>query len=228
MQATSLSEPVDVFDGLFSPPAGPLPGGLKRVLVPKNRQLFFAGARFNGIYLIVEGSVKIFRVSADGKEKVIDLLQRGDCLGEVAMLLGIPYDVSAQTVTDAVLVHIPEAMMADLISDSSALVRRLLATMSRRVHGLICDVEASSFKSGHQRVADFIISLLPPGVCGGSEAQVRLPAKKLDLASRLDLSPQHFSRILQDLRKQGLIGVDGQVVSVPSVDRLRRGRMSFD
>lgn len=179
------------------------------------------------MYIVVEGAVKISKVSVDGQEKVIDILKKGDCLGETSMFLGIPYNVTAQAVVDSVVLHLPENLLSGLIEDSPALVRKLLGLMSRRIHCLMLDIESSNFKLGHERVADFILAQLPANAGNCKEMAIRLPLKKVDVASRLNLSPQHLSRILQDLRKKGLIAVDGQIVRVPSVERLRNGRMKF-
>lgn len=227
MPTISVREQFDLFDQVFSLKSGYPHEELKRLRIARNETIFFSGEQPSGMYVVVEGAVKISKISADGQEKVIDILKRGDSLGEASMFLGIPCNVTAQAVVDSVVLHLPEKVVSGLIEDSPALVRKLLGLMSRRIHCLMLDIESSNFKQGHERVADFILAQLPAAAGSGEDMAIRLPLKKIDLASRLDLTPQHFSRILQDLRKKGLIAVDGQVVRVPSVERLRNGRMRF-
>ncbi len=227
MPTISVREPADLFEQLFALKSSQAHDGLKRLRIARNETIFFSGEQPSGMYVVVEGAVKISKVSADGQEKVIDVLRSGDSLGEAAMFLGIPCNVTAQAVVDSEVLHLPEKVVSGLIEDSPALVRKLLGLMSRRIHCLMLDIESSNFKPGHERVADFILAQLPAVAGNGEEMAIRLPLKKIDLASRLDLTPQHFSRILQDLRRKGLIAVDGQVVRVPSVERLRNGRMRF-
>lgn len=223
----SVREQFDLFDQVFSLKSGSPHEELKRQRIARNETIFFSGELPSGMYVVVEGAVKISKISADGQEKVIDILKSGDSLGEAAMFLGIPCNVTAQAVVDSVVLHLPEKVVSGLIENSPALVRKLLGLMSRRIHCLMLDIESSNFKHGHERVADFILAQLPTAAGSGEDMAIRLPLKKIDLASRLDLTPQHFSRILQDLRKKGLIAVDGQIVRVPSVERLRNGRMRF-
>lgn len=223
----SVREQFELFDQVFSLKSACPHEELKRLRIARNETIFFSGEPPSGMYVVVEGVVKISKISADGQEKVIDILKRGDSLGEASLFLGIPCNVTAQAVVDSVVLYLPEKVVSGLIKDSPALVRRLLGLMSRRIHCLILDIESLNFKGGHERVADFILAQLPASAENAEDMAIRLPLKKIDLASRLDLTPQHFSRILQDLRKKGLIAVDGQVVHVPSVERLRNGRMKF-
>jgi CRP/FNR family transcriptional regulator, dissimilatory nitrate respiration regulator len=99
--------------------------------------------------------------------------------------------------------------------------RQLLGGLSRRLHGLVGDVEAYSLRSGAQRVIGYLlrdVQVLEPQ---GNQGEVTLPIGKGVIASRLNLTPQHFSRILHELMAQGLIAVDGRKVLISDVERLR-------
>jgi len=50
-----------------------------------------------------------------------------------------------------------------------------------------------------------------------------LSASKAEIASQLNLTPEHFSRILHELQQAALLQVDGRKITVPSPDRLTRG-----
>ena len=95
----------------------------------------------------------------------------------------------------------------------------MLAGLSRRLHGLIQDVNAYSLDNGTQRVIGYLLK----------EAQrdgeaVSLPASKAVVASRLNVTPEHFSRILHDLSEQGLVKVRGRAITIPDLARLRDHR----
>lgn len=192
----------------------------------RNRYVFHSGEPVQGLYLLVDGLVKVSRISCSGHEKVIDIAAQGDFLGEVPVLLKRNYDITAQVVSDAVLLYLPAPIVFSLLREYPPVARRLLGGMARKVHGLIQDIE-SNFKAGHERVADFLLSHAAGVSVQGEALCVALPIKKIDLASRLGLTPQHFSRILQDLRKKGLIVVDGHVIHVPSVKNLKNGGLRF-
>ncbi len=200
--------------------------GISRQQVLRNRYVFHTGDPASGLYLMLEGLVKVVKVSSAGSEKVIHIAARGDFLAEVPVLLEQAYDTTAQAASDSVLLYIPKQAVFELLQESPVVFRRLLGGMARKVHCLLLDIE-SNFKAGHERVADFLLShaedISPPEAA----LSIALPIKKTDLASWLGLTPQHFSRILQDLRQKGLIVVDGPVIHVPSVENLKNGWLRF-
>jgi len=91
--------------------------------------------------------------------------------------------------------------------------------LSRRLHGLVSDVEAYSLRSGAQRVIGYLLRDVQVSDAAGGE--VTLPISKGVIASRLNLTPQHFSRILHELTAQGLIAVQGRTVRITDLARLR-------
>lgn len=200
--------------------------GIGRQFVLRNRYVFHAGNPAQGLYLVIDGLVKVFKVSRAGNEKIIHVAARGDFLAEVPVLLQRGYDTTAQAAADALMFYIPEPAVFALLGESPLLFRHLLGGMARKVHGLIQDIE-SNFKAGHERVADFLLSHAAELSPQQESLRIVLPIKKTDLASWLGLTPQHLSRILQDMRQKGLIEVDGPAIHVPSVEKLKKGWLRF-
>jgi CRP-like cAMP-binding protein len=93
----------------------------------------------------------------------------------------------------------------------------MLAGLSIRLHGLINDVEAYSLRSSAQRVIGFLLSQGAEDGLGN----VTLPAAKAVIASRLNITPETFSRILHDLGAAGLIHVDGKTITVTDWEKLQ-------
>ena len=86
----------------------------------------------------------------------------------------------------------------------------------------IREIASSALCSGTERIISFILGELPASANG--PMTLTLPAKKRIIASRLDLTHEHFSRILHDLVAARLIVVQGAKVTVPDVRRLRAYR----
>jgi CRP-like cAMP-binding protein len=97
----------------------------------------------------------------------------------------------------------------------------MLAGLSRRLHGLIADVESYSLQSGTQRVIGYLLRQDEDQAATHSAYAVTLPTSKAVVASRLNLTPEHFSRILHDLADDALISVDGREVKILDVAKLR-------
>jgi CRP-like cAMP-binding protein len=187
-----------------------------QVHAPKGHTLFHRGDPCDGLHLVVYGRVKLAFVSAVGSEKVVEIIGPGHSFGEAVMFMNKPYAVTAQTLEDSFLIHVGKHGILHELDHIPRFALKMLGGLSRRLHSLICDVEAYSTASGTQRVIGY---LLKENLNDGE--QVTLNASKLVVASRLNLTPEHFSRILHDLSEQKLIEVHGRGITILSVERLR-------
>lgn len=188
----------------------------REVHASKGDTLFNRGDPCHGFHLVVYGRIKLAFVSAAGAEKVIEIIGPGHSFGEAVMFMDKPYAVTSQALEDSLLIHVAKEGVLQEIAHTPRFAQKMLAGLSRRLHSLVCDVEAYSMASGTQRVIGY---LLKENLDDGD--QVTLNASKIVVASRLNLTPEHFSRILHDLTEQQLISVQGRAITVLSVDRLR-------
>ena len=196
-------------------------GGTRRIYATKGDMLFTRGDRCEGFHVILYGQVKLFVTSPQGSEKVIELMGPGVSFGEAILFMDMPYVISAQALKDSLLLHVSKSMVFAEIERDPRFARRLLAGMSRKLHQLVRDVEAYSLRSGLERVIGYL--LRDDDLLDGSarSTSVTLPANKMIVASRLNLTPEYFSRILHELADAGLIVMEGRSVSVPDIERLR-------
>ena len=184
--------------------------------VPRGETIFRQGDPCSGFHTVIYGRVKLAFSSPQGSEKVVEIIGPGNSFGEALMFMDKAYIVSAQALVDTMLLHVAKGAVMEELERSPHFARKMLAGLSRRLHGLICDVEAYSLNSGTQRVIGYLLK--EPQQDG---EEVVLHASKAIVASRLNLTPEHFSRILHDLTEQGLIEVHGRGITIRSVDRLR-------
>jgi CRP-like cAMP-binding protein len=109
------------------------------------------------------------------------------------------------------------------IASDPHLARVMLASLSRRLVGLIQDVEAYSLRSGMQRVIGYLLRDVDEHAeqPEGEPVRITLDANKGVIASRLNLTPEHFSRILGELSHEGAIAVKGAEITILDPCRLR-------
>jgi CRP-like cAMP-binding protein len=185
--------------------------------VARGEIIFHRGDPCVGFHTVVYGQVKLAFTSPQGTEKVIEIIGPGHSFGEALMFMEKPYIVSAQALADSLLLHVGKSAVFGGIERDPKFARKMLAGLSRRLHGLICDVEAYSLNSGTQRVIGYLLK----GDDLQDGDQFRLDVSKTVLASRLNLTPEHFSRILHDLSAQKLIAVNGRDITIQDIQRLR-------
>ena len=183
--------------------------------------LFHKGDPCAGFHLVIYGHVKLAFTSASGGEKVVELVGPGQSFGEALMFMERPYVVYAQALADTLLLHIAKAVVFEEIEREPGFARKMIAGLSRRLHGLVSDLESYTLHSGTQRVIGYLLRAEPDNETAGVPAQLKLPTSKGIIASRLNLTPEHFSRILHELTEAGLIAVDGRNVTIPDLGRLR-------
>lgn len=188
--------------------------------VPRGRRLFGPGDPCDGMYALISGGVKLAVAIPPHGEKVIALLGPGATFGETALFLDAPHAMSAETLRDSRLLHVPAASVLDGIQHDPTFARHMLAALSRRVRNLVADMRRTAADSGTQRTVAFLLGQIAADAADGS-ATFTLPAKKRVIASRLNLTGEHFSRILHDLVSARLIRVEGPAVTVENVQALR-------
>ncbi len=196
--------------------------GTRRVYVQKGELLFRRGEPCEGFWIVLYGNVKLLVTSPQGMEKVIEIVGPGLTFGEAIMFVDMPYVVSAQALADSLLLHVSKRTVFSELEQNPAFARKMLAGLSRRLHGLIRDVESYSMRSGTERVIGYLMrNDIADDGSESNQATVTLPASKVTIASRLNLTPEHFSRILHDLAAAGLIEVNGKSIRVADLQRLR-------
>ena len=167
--------------------------------------VFRYGEPCEAFHLCVMGQIKLFVLSPAGQEKVIEIVSPGQSFAEALMFSSRPYILNAQALADGLLLSIcKDAVVAEIERDPRFSMR-MLAGISRRLHGLVHDVEAYALHSGAQRVIGYLLrDLDATGDRRGTDViTVSLPVSKATIASRQSLTPEYFSRVLHDLEAAG-------------------------
>jgi len=192
------------------------------VYAEKGETIVRRGDPCNGFHVVVYGQVKLGFTSPQGIEKVVEIIRPGQSFGEALMFLEKPYIVFAQALADTMLLHVLKHAVFEELDRDAGFARRMLSGLSRRLHGLVRDVEAYTLRSGSERVIGYLLRDVPDDAGAGvAPVEVTLSPGKSVIASRLNMTPEHFSRILHDLAAQNLIEVDGRTVRVLDLARLR-------
>lgn len=218
----SFLQNLPLFNELVGDEIDRIAAGTREVHASRGTVLFHRGDACQGFHVVVFGQVKLAFNSPQGAEKVIEIIGPGQSFGEALMFLEKPYIVYAQTLADSLLLYVSKSVVFEGLERDPGFARKIIAGLSRRLHGLIRDVEGYSLRSGAQRVIGYLLQGEEGAEAGGNALEVVLPANKNVIASRLNLTPEHFSRILHELSAAKLIEVDGRTIRIPDVPRLSR------
>jgi CRP-like cAMP-binding protein len=227
IDAETLLEHLPMFHHLRAEQRRDLAVHASRLEVRKGETLFHRGEPALGMYVVVYGQIKLAFIGSNGVEKVIDVRGAGQSFGEAVMFLEKPHVVTAQALSDALLLLLPAEVIFARIERDPGFARAIIGGLSRKLHELVADVEWLSTRSGTERVIGFLLrdcgAELDAVETGGAPVavEIELPVAKGVIASRLNLTQEHFSRILHDLAAAGLISVQGRQITVHDLGRLR-------
>lgn len=210
-----------LFKELASAEIDRLAAGTRELHVSRGEIVFQKGDPCVGFHVVVYGQVKLSLVTPHGGEKVVEIIGPGLSFGEALMFMNKPYIVMAQALADSLLLHVSKDVVFHGIEHDPGFARRMLAGLSRRVHALMTDVESYSMQTGTQRVIGYLLRQDSDGNDHATSHAVMLPTSKSIVASRLNLTPEHFSRILHELADAGLVVVDGREVRIVDAQKLR-------
>lgn len=185
--------------------------------------VFRYGEPCREFHVLVLGQVKLFALSPAGQEKVIELVQPGHSFAEALMFTDKPYILNAQALTSSLLLSVGKQVIVNEIQRDPRFSLRMLAGISRRLHGLVHDIETGALHTGMQRVIGYLLREHQVEDCSTGEVYiVSLPVSKATVASRLSLTPEYFSKVLHELESVNLIRIDKRDIHIVDVPGLAR------
>jgi CRP-like cAMP-binding protein len=179
--------------------------------------IFSEGDEAKGFYVLLSGRIKIFKLSPEGKEQILHIIEPGEPFAEVAMFAGSSYPAHAEALKGSRVIFFPRGGFEALIKKDPDLAMNMLALLSQRLKYFSRLVEDLSLKEVPQRLAAYLLYL------SGSKHNampVDLSISKGQLASLLGTIPETLSRILNKMAAQGLIDVKGRQMKLLKRDVL--------
>jgi len=179
--------------------------------------LFRQGDVASAFFIMVDGWVKLYRLTLGGDEAIIHILTKGESVGEAVAFTGSRFSATAEAVSNSRVVRIPADYLVRCIHEMPDIALAIIASTSGRLHRLVQEIEHLKAQSGIQRVAEFLAGLCPPGA---GPHTITLPYDKTLIAGRLGLKPESLSRAFAKLRRVG-VEVRASHVVVRDVGKLR-------
>lgn len=205
------------FDGLPEDHRRSVRDIAKELQFARGEMIFSDGDPGDGFYVVMEGRVKIFKLSPDGKEQILHIFGPGEPFGEVPVFSGKSFPANAEAIAPSRLLFFPRTDFIDLISKHPSIALNMLAVLSRRLRQFTMQIESLSLKEVPGRLAAYLMYLTEEQ--HASDA-VTLTISKGQLASLLGTIPETLSRIFLKMTNDDLIRVDGRIIHL-----LDRGRI---
>lgn len=184
----------------------------------RGKDLFTMGDKATAFFFVIDGWIKLYRLSREGSEVIINVFAPGETFAEAAVFSPMQkYPVSAQAIEDSSILEIPRQLFVDKIREDSNLALMMLGSISARQRLLVQQIEQITARTASQRIGIFLLRLCP--LSKKNVATVSLPYDKSLIARRLNIQPETFSRALAQLKPCG-VSMDKREITIRDVAKL--------
>lgn len=191
-----------------------------RVVEYQNGDVMFSqGESAAHFFLVINGQIKLNRLTMDGNEKVIEIITPGQTFAEAVMFMKREnYPVTATCVMPTTVISFQNRCFMQILKSSNETCINLLGDLAMRLRGRLQEIENLTMKNATYRVVRYFILQLEGH--GENKLMLELPIQKQLIASRLSITPETLSRILHTLTENGIIENRGKTIVIPDFDRL--------
>lgn len=184
--------------------------------------LFLAGEEARGLYVIVEGAVRAFRESIEGREQVIHVERAGATIAEVPVFDNGTYPSTAAAEEDSVILFLDKRDVRRLCLEHPQIALAALKVLAGRLRRCAALVEELSLHEVDQRLARLLVAeARSRGVHTQSGTVVELALTNQQIAARIGSVREVVSRAFARLQQNGLIKVEGRRITIPDQESLK-------
>jgi CRP/FNR family transcriptional regulator, dissimilatory nitrate respiration regulator len=195
--------------------------GLVRIKsLARGDYLFREGGPSQGFYVVQKGAVNVHRITASGKEQVIQVFRAGESFAEASLAMDSGYPADATAVEPSQVLLIEKTGFLGLLRRQPELALRMLAAMSAHLRDLLRKLEDLTLRDVETRLANWLIKRCPETESLKSFT-IELKTTKRVLAAELGTVSETFSRTLARFRDQGWVTVKGRKLTVRNPGSLR-------
>lgn len=189
----------------------------------RGETLFSEGEKANGFYLLASGSIKLCKISPDGKEKVLHFVHPSETFAEAAFFGDGAYPAEARALEKGEALFFPREAFIGLLERNPRFSLNLIVSLSLLLRRFARQIEELSFAEVPSRLAAYLLELAAKkSTTYQGKTYLDLEMKKGELASHIGTVSETLSRTLKKLKEEGIIEVDGSRVIIHDMERLKR------
>jgi CRP/FNR family transcriptional regulator len=189
----------------------------------KGETLFGEGEPATGFYLLASGSIKLCKISPDGKEKVLHFVHPCETFAEAAFFGDGKYPAAARALESGAALFFPRQAFMGLLERNPRFSLNLIISLSLLLRRFARQIEELSFAEVPTRLANYLIEIAAKkSTSFQGKTYLDLDMKKGELASRLGTASETLSRTFRKLKEEGVLNVEGNRVIILDNARLQK------
>jgi len=191
--------------------------GRKVRQIKKKQVLYYDGDQPQGLYLIMEGSIKTVKLAEDGRELMTGLFKHEDYLGINALLSDEAFTETAEAVEDSAVCILPKDMIVNLLNRYPEVSQQFIRILANNIREKEEQLLELAYNSVRKRLAQVLVRL---------SRQLSDPTEfkilRDELASMAGMATETVSRTLTDFKEEGLIEKKGSQIHILDINRLKK------
>lgn len=181
----------------------------------KNQVLFVEGDVSRTLYFILSGRIKVYRLSRDGRERIVNMLGPGELMAAVPFFDGGGYPASAEVVDDAEIARLRWDDFQSIARDNPIVLFAMLKLMAKRVRQAQADIHGLALKSATARLARRLLELAEAyGEANDAGIEIDLKLNREELGALIGTSRETTTRVLRQFELERVICLDGCKVTI--------------
>ncbi len=176
--------------------------------------IFREGMTCEGFYIVAVGSVRVYKVGPDGRERILHVVRPPHAFGEAAMFGKGVYPAFAAALEDSRLILVRREPFVRMLRDRPETALGVLESFSMWMHRLLDQLENETFLNARAKVANYLLREARHLPATRAPLRIDLAHAKKDIASHLGMAPETFSRALSDLAARGLIATQTRCIDL--------------
>jgi CRP/FNR family transcriptional regulator len=185
--------------------------------VPKGELIFLEGDDAVGFYILLRGSVRVYKASSEGREYTLHRIKPGQVFAEAAVFHGNKYPANCEALLDSTVAFFPKADFVRLIESNPQMSLKMIASMAAFLRDFNQTIEMLSLKEVSARLATWLLNAAERA----RSNRITLPMSKGDLADVLGTVNETVSRNLRKMIDLKIITVDNREIAILDQARLQ-------
>lgn len=188
----------------------------------KNTVIFYEGDEGDAIYFVKKGKVKISKISQQGKEHIIRIMEDGDIFAESLLFIGGKYPATAEAIEDSKIIVLKNKDVENLILNNNEVALGIIKLMAKRLQNVAVIIENLALKDSLGRTVSILLTFArEKGIQGKDGIAIELNLSRQDLANMVGTSRENMTRILSQLDKEGVIKLERHAIIIKDVNALK-------
>lgn len=194
----------------------------------KGQVIFMEGSFPIGLFCINSGKVKISQSGFEGKDQIIRLAKDGDIIGYRALISGEAYTATAAVIEDSKICLIPRNVFFGFLQNNADITQRIMKLLAVDLREAVNKITILAQKPVLERLAEVLLMLKEYYGFAEDDPSLNITITREEIANIVGTATETTIRLLSDLRKEGIIDIDGKKIKILKPESLTKLANLYD